>query len=98
MLLPMVISRNLLYITKGLLDLFLVIIEKVLTQSTESNHREKLESIIHALPANNMLKNLKRLYTPMNDRDVSSVIKGYLYLWKHLRKDNAYKICNFILS
>ena len=49
--------------------------------TSRKRHAEKLEKIV---------------YTPMNDRDISSVIKGYLYLWKHLRQDNAYKIRNFI--
>ena len=40
----------------------------------------------------------RNIYTCINERDVSSAIKRYLYLWKHLRGRNAYKICNFIIS
>ena len=34
----------------------------------------------------------------MNERDVISDVKGYLYLWRHLRYDNPCKIKNFIIS
>jgi len=38
------------------------------------------------------------VYTQMNSRDVSSVIRNYLYLWAHLRQGNAVKIRDFIIS
>ena len=34
----------------------------------------------------------------MNERDVFTVVRGYLYLWRHLRYDNSCKIKNFIIS
>ena len=40
----------------------------------------------------------KKIYTRMNERDVISVVKGFLYMWRHLRPDNASRIKNFIIS
>ena len=40
----------------------------------------------------------KPVYTQMNSKDVISVIKGYLYLWKNLRRGNAAMIRDFIIS
>ena len=34
----------------------------------------------------------------MNKKDVFSVVKGYLYLWPHLRKGNGAKIHDFVIS
>ena len=40
----------------------------------------------------------RAVYIRMDKRDVYSVIRGYLYLWPHLRKFHGCIIRNFIVS